>query len=112
MLDYGVTRWKARTTRAQVGAPVLPPHRRRGVTVTTVKPLPPDFKPAASQIASRIFEQSRAGGPAPARQLLASRTRALSEAFTDGDRHAINDALVELAAGCGLMLDHLQRIAA
>lgn len=112
MLDFGITRKVARLARERVGAPKLPPHRRRGTTVTTAKPLPRDFKPAASQIASRIFEQSHAGGPAPTRQLLASRTRALSEAFVENNQPAIRDGLVELAAGCGLMLDHLQRVAA
>lgn len=46
------------------------------------------------------------------RQMLASRVTALHVAYETGDRADIKLALIDLAAGCGLVHDQLDRLEA
>lgn len=78
--------------------------------VTSEKPLPKSFMPAATSIAARIAEQRRPGRAAGAKELVVERIRALHEADAHGDPHVLDDAIVEAAAALGLWLDHRRRL--
>lgn len=109
-LELGVNRKTVRAARERLGIMPASPGRRRGVTVTSEKPLPKHLMPAAASIASRIFEQSRPGRAAPTKELVAERIRALHEADAHGDPNVIDDAIIEAAAALGLWLDHRRRL--
>jgi hypothetical protein len=111
-LDLGVSRKAVRLARERLGIASRPAGRPRGSSVTSVIPPIAGFRPAALQIAARIGRQSRPGGPAPTYDLLLGRLVEIDRARRAGDVHGEEDALVELGAAAGLVLDHLRRLRA
>lgn len=112
-LLLGCHRDTVRAARRRNGIAAPARGRRRGST--TRRATVTISRPAAELIAELIAEQGRPAynGPAGAsRTMLASRVRALNDAFATGDRAEIKSALIELGAGCGLVADQLDRLEA
>lgn len=100
--ELGVTRKMVTAERGRQGIASRPPGRPRGPAVPM----------SALLIAARIREQSRATGPAPTYDLLLGRLAEIDRAHRAGETHAEEDAIIELAAACGLVFDHLRRLRA
>jgi hypothetical protein len=107
-LDLHVSRGTVIRARERLGIPSQPTGRRRGVSTAPLAAV----QTAGDLIAARIGAQSSRSGPAPSKHMLAERFAALVDADTHGDQSAFRDALIEMAAGCGLVWDHLQRLEA
>lgn len=111
-LMIGCHRDTARAARRRNGVPALGRGRARG---TRTRPSTVRFNRTAGElIAERIVEQSSPvhGPSGSSRQMLASRVAALNAAYGTGDSRDIRAALIELAAGCGLVHDQLDRLEA
>ena len=111
--ELGVARLTVQRARHRLGIPTRAPGRRRGVS--RARETHPTR--AAELITLRIREQtsphrSADRKPAPTDELLATRFRAVNDAWTDGDQHTLIQEVIELAAACGVLVDRLLREAA
>ena len=106
-LELGVSKKTVTLARARHGIESRPPGRPRGSRIGPVSAAP---STSAAQIVARIGEQSLPGGPAPSFDLLLGRLVEVDRAHRAGERAAVLDGLIEVAAAAGLVHAHLERL--
>lgn len=105
-----------RLARERLGIPSLPPGRRG----RQLQVVPPDgherrngeivLTGTALAILERFQQDQRNRGPAPTDTLLAGCIRAYSQAQTNGDQLAAEDALLSIASAAGLIHQHQRKL--
>lgn len=108
-----------RLARERLGIPSLPPGRR-GRPLQVVPPAGHERRHGeliltgtTLAILTRFQEEQASHGkgkPAPTDALLAERIRAYSQAQTNGDQLAAEDALLAIAAAAGLIHQHQRKL--
>jgi hypothetical protein len=106
-LELHVSRKTVRLARHRLGVAALPVGRPRGHARTIRMS---NEKPAAMLIAARIGRGSQAGRATPTVDLIGACVADLQRCESDQD--AFDDALLALAATCGLVYDHRRRLRA
>jgi hypothetical protein len=115
--ELGVARGTVRSARERLGIVSAPPGPRRGapprpsrMAVVSSVLAPGATSVTATLIAERFERESLPGGPPPTQALLAARLRAAAEAHSHDDDAALDDALISIAAACGLIYEHRRKL--